>query len=476
MRTIVLSFLLVLTALAGCLSNSDSGDTNFDDPDAIGGNGSNVGQNSEFEMPIHLLELEPEHNHSDPTQHDIVNDMTQEGFVSFGEDLPAGWYVSEIDVANDLMYIGIMTFGFIVVDVSDPHNPTIVTKYDMRDETADDESTLGVYLADIKTDVTGEWVFVALELSTTPGVFIYDMRDPTNPILAGFWPNPGQLLGCHMIEYAVVDNQEYLFCVPLDDAMYVGLISDPTATGQRAIATVNRWVPASEAYAAREAEGASGTPGSTGYHSVGGHHDMTWQKDPLTGADVLSVSLWNLGWFWLDVTTPAAPEMLGEWYGESSPDWGGQMHTAMMFESEGRRIAVGIPEVAIPPVVQILDVTDYANPIVLSHWNAVEEWHGEEGRFSTHNFQVVEGKVYVTHYHGGLFVLDISTPELQSVPEIAGTYMPMDRTPENYGAGCCGGSWDVVVWEGYAYTANNGGLFVAHLNGEPINDEYSGFA
>lgn len=474
MQKHLLALLLVLPVLAGCIDDGGNGGDGNDEPPT--GNGSNVGTNDAFELPIHFSEVDPDHDHGDASQHDIVNNFTLEAFLPLGADggaAPGG--ISEIDVAGDHLYIGVMDYGFIIVDISDPLDPQITASVELTstDNLAPPDVPLTLpYMADLKVDATGDWIFVATELSTNPGVHIYDARDRSNPVLAGFWPNPGQLLGCHMIEYAVIDGQEYLFCAPLDDAVYVGLIQPETPLPVREIAYLNRWTPTGLEFIQRDVDGILNSP-PTGYHSVGGHHDMTWQQDPLTGDHVLSVSLWSLGWFWLDVNTPAVPTELGSWFGEGSPDWGGNMHTAMLFEDDGRRIAVGIPEVAVPPVVHTLDVSDYSAPEVLAHWNAVDDWHGEDGRYSTHNFQVVDQVMYMTHYHAGLFALDLSTPE---DPVVAGTFMPFDRTEETYGRGCCGGSWDVVVWKGYVYVANTGGLYVTHLNGEPIDDDYSGFA
>ncbi len=330
-------------------------------------------------------------------------------------------------------------------------------------------------MADLKVDATGDWVFVATELSTTPGVLIYDARDKENPTLAGFWPEPGLLLGCHMIEYFILEEQEYLACAPLDNAVYIGMIL-PEVGGVREIVQVSRWMPANEKFAAQQGEvvqeqAGEGDIQGAALHFVSGHQDMTFQYDPLTATPMLSVSFWNLGVRWVDVTQPAAPQEVGSWAGEDSEHWDGAIHTAMLFADGDRRIATAIPEGAQPPTVFVFDATDFDNPILLGEWTPQDE-HGNNSRFSMHNFQVVDSKMYLTMYHGGIWVLDLSNAELQANPEVLGTFMPFDRRDDSYGRGLNGGimSWDLVVHQGYVLTANQGGFYTVTLNGDPVGD------
>lgn len=422
------------------------------------------------------------HDHNDPSQHDINNNMTLVGFEPLGPDGPPG-AISEVDVAGDWAFLGIMGYGFQIVDISNVTAPKLVTSFEI--DVPDQLLPTDVYLADLKTDATGDWLFVALELSTTPGVLIYDVRDKTAPVLAGFWPEPGLLLGCHMVEYAVIGEQEYLFCAPLDNAVYVGLLLPPVDTPAgpvREVAQVARWMPHTPKFAQQQTDALvdyvvnNQDPAGAALHFVSGHQDMTHQIDPLTGADILSVSFWNLGLRFVDVSIPAAPLEIGSWAGEDSEKWDGVLHTSMMFEQDGRRIAVTIPEGGRPPAMFVLDATDLDNPIILSEWTARDDFQGEDGVFSMHNFQIVDGKVYIAMYHGGIWVLDISNPENQAAPQALGTYMPWYRGdgPDDpaYGRGCCTGimSWDVVVHHGYVLAANDG-FYVLRLQGVPVGEE-----
>ena len=477
---------LVSLAFAGCLGQDG---TPLQDPlvDPLTGL-------APFVNPIDL-----NHDHGELSLHMESNNVDLVGHVDFGLDPTVT--LGEIDVAGDYAYVAVFGHGFAIVDVSDPANPVLVSITDVpalgnppvvgpqEAPCVPPAPCIGTvrnavsdrYMADLKVDQTGDWVFVAPELSETPGVLIYDARDRANPVLAGFWPQPGLLLGCHMIEYAVINEGEYVFCAPLDNAVYVGQLL-PAVGPERQIVTIARWVPNSQGYVEHEAEGLTTDPaGTAGRYVLSGHQDMTYQPDPLTGAPTLFVSFWNLGLRIVDVSTPAAPLEIGFWEGVGAEGYRGNFHTAMSFAVNGTRVAIAIPEGPDPPAMFVLDATDIANPVVLSEWTALPSFKDAEnvsqaGSFSLHNFQIVDGKVYIAMGHGGVWVIDVSTPEKLRAPEALGSYYPHQprRDNETYSIY----PWDVVVKDGYMFDAEgNTGLYVLHFRGDPAGDEtYDSFA
>ena len=408
-----------------------------------------------------------EHDHDDLDAHSIGSNVDLVGRDLMGANGPPGG-PGEIEVVGDYAYVALLGYGFAIVDISDPAAPKTIstTSVDIPQT-----PVFGVYTADLKVDATGNWIFVAMEVSTTPGVLIYDATNKAAPELHGFWAAPGKLLGCHMVEYAMIDEQEYLFCAPLDAAIYVGLFLPANPSGQRQVVTVGRWAPATQDFA----EWMVDDPVSHGQAYAGsGHDDMTFQIDPITKKPMLFVSFWSMGVWFLDISTPAVPVALGEWFGEGAELYRGNIHTTMMFQDDrGRRIVVSIPEVANPPAVFILDATDFAQPKVLHEWTAVEDFGAQAGTFSTHNFQIVDQTLYLTHYHGGIIVIDLSTPE---TPVPVGSYMPHE--PRADGEPYAVGVWDVVVSRGYMITADsNGGFYVLHFRPDPMgDDDHTSFA
>ncbi|MEK6976175.1 MAG: hypothetical protein AABY18_07520 [Candidatus Thermoplasmatota archaeon] len=481
-RTAALLAALAFLPLAGCVAD-ESG------PDLPGpGDPGYVPVMEAFVNPIDL-----NHDHGDIALHNASNNVDLVGHVDFGIEPTVT--LGELDFAGDYVYVAVFGHGFAIVDVADPANPVLVSITEVpalgnppvvgpqeapvvgqvRNVVSDR------YMADLKVDQTGDWVFVAPELSETPGVLIYDARDRANPVLAGFWPQPGLLLGCHMIEYAVINEQEYVFCAPLDNAVYVGLLA-PAAGPQRQIVTVARWVPNSPGYVQNEVDGLTTDPVATaGRYVLSGHQDMTYQPDPITGAPTLFVSFWNLGLRIVDVSIPAVPLEIGFWEGVGADGYRGNLHTAMAFAVNGTRVAIAIPEGPDPPAMFVLDATDIANPVVLSEWTALPSFRDSEnasqaGSFSLHNFQIVDGKVYICMGHGGIWVIDVSTPEKLRAPEAVGSYYPHQprRDNETYSIY----PWDVVVKDGYMFDAEgNTGLYVLHFRDDPAGDEtYDSFA
>jgi hypothetical protein len=463
LRLLAATAAVLALALPGCLS---------DVPEDLMGPGDPSVALAPFVNPIDL-----EHDHGDLTLHHLSNNIELVGHTYMTDDGPPGG-LGEIDTAGDHAYVAIFDVGFAIIDLLDPAQPQVVSITSIPNA---GNPVAGKYTADLKVDASGDWVFLAMELSETPGVLIYDASDRANPVLAGFWPQPGLLAGCHMIEYAIIAEQEYLFCAPLDNAIYVGLLLPP-AGGTREVATVARWVPNSVGYVEREAEHLTTDPQNfPSRYVLSGHQDMTYQPDPLTGAPTLFVSFWNLGLRIVDVTIPAAPIEVGFWDGIGANGYRGNFHTAMAFESEGRRIAVAIPEGPDPPAIFILDATDYENPVLLSEWSALPSFTdadgaNQAGSFSLHNFQVVGGKIYIAHGHGGLWVIDVSTPERQANPEPLGSYYPHMPRPDGQDYAIY--PWDVNVYKGYMLNGEgNGGFYVLHFAGDPAGDEtYGGFA
>ena len=422
-----------------------------------------------------LNPIDLDHQHNDLSLHNVSNHAELVGRIPVGGDgMPPGGE-GEIDIVGDYAYVAIFNFGFAIVDLKDPANPKVVGRGQIPVPAA---GPFGHYTADLKVDKTGGWVFLALELSPYAGMLIFDAREKTDIKLAGFWASPGKLLGCHMIEYAEVAGQEYVFCAPLDAAIYVGLLSPATAAPAREVVTVARWVPAHPVWASYLANGPQTGVSAT---LLSGHDDMTFQLDPLTNKPTLFVSMWGLGVWFVDISLPAAPVTLGGWIGGGATLFAGNIHTTMAFKSEGRRIVVAIPEVARPPAMFVIDATDFNNPKLLSEWTALPTFKNAagtdaSGKFSMHNFQIVDGHVYIAMYHGGIWVIDVHNATRQKAPQPVATYLPHE--PRADGRPYEVGAWDVVVWKGYTLTADsNGGFYVLLRAGDPAGDaSYTSFA
>ncbi|HUR62645.1 MAG TPA: hypothetical protein VM286_09815 [Candidatus Thermoplasmatota archaeon] len=466
-----IALLAVALLLAGCIS-----------PGSLG---TDAPPGAFLPKPF-LNAIQVGHNHTDFAQHVLSNNVELVGHDYLGPDGPPGG-PAEIDVVGRYAYVALMGVGFGIVDLANVTHPTLVSVTEVAalanlPVVGNVDPRVGNpvadrYTADLKVDRTGDWVFIGMELSETPGVLIYDARDKTAPKLAGFWPEPGLLLGCHMVEYAVINEQEYLFCAPLDNAIYVGLLLPPTATGHREVVQVARFVPSTPKFVQQQVGNVQANPVGAAVAHVSGHQDMTYQLDPITKKPTLFVSFWNLGMRIVDVSVPALPLEIGSWAGEDSAKFRGALHTTVAFLSgDEKRIIVTIPEGSDPPALFVIDATDLDNPVLLSEWQALDDFQGEAGIFSMHNFQVMDGKVYIAMGHGGLWCLDISTPELRAAPDPVASYLP--HMPAKDGTPYQGYYWDSVLYRGYWLTAEaNGGFYVLHRDADPAgSDQYTSFA
>lgn len=87
-------------------------------------------------------------------------------------------YMHDIHVTGGLAYCALGDGGLKIADVSDPSSPTIIGSYGGRPGSLDD--AVGVYASD----------GLAYVANAYDGVWIVDVSDPTSPTLAGFFDTP----------------------------------------------------------------------------------------------------------------------------------------------------------------------------------------------------------------------------------------------------------------------------------------------
>lgn len=381
-----------------------------------------------------------DHDHGDAALHALASPtMTQLGHTAF-DALGAGALAfGEADLLGEdhLVLAGFLGAGFVIADISDPANPQGVSF-------TPDPGMEG----DIKASKSGNFVFVGRQVGQWEGVQAYNVAVKERPVPAGFYPVIGTQPfrgGCHMLAV----HNDYLYCAPNDNTVRIMQIVE--TPGAVVLLPAGVYAP----------QGAPPSPIVAGEEKQGEiTHDMTVMDDPLTGEPVMYVSFWNYGLRVVDVSDPANPTELGAWMGEGAEEWGtygGAVHTAMAGLVDGRRILVSVPEYADVPAVTFVDATDYGNMTAIGVWapKTAEEWGDAARTFSTHNFQFIGGKVYLAMYHGGVWVLDVSTPEKLLHPEAAGFFLPSQARPAALPApGLPGGLgngpsvWDVLVKDG----------------------------
>jgi hypothetical protein len=184
-----------------------------------------------------------------------------------------------------------------------------------------------------------------------------------------------------------------------------------------------------------------------------GPHDMYVQFDPVLKSWLVYSADGFHGWEVFDVSDPTSPEMVG---GIIRPE-GGYTHTIQAAQINGRRIVATIAEVGVN-ILEVYDATNLRAPILLGVWNiATFGTPNPAGlTYPQHNFNIVDGKMYLAHYGSGLFVFDLT--KLPSTP-VLGT---LDLEPIAHYASAQAQSgptsfnefWDIVVKDGLVYGSN----------------------
>ncbi len=377
------------------------------------------------------------HAHASPgTSHDFIEGMQRLAFLT--PALDGGPFYGEADLQGDMLAVAIPTFGAVVLDVTTPSEARTIHQI-----------PIPAYAADVK------WaeglLLVGTQSPGQTGILAYDVSGAA-PLLVG---HVSTLNGCHML--AVMED--VVFCAGNGSGVMIYRIHAGTPTTFDLIGTYDP--------RAMVITPLGGTDSLLGPST----HDMTAQLDPLTGEPVLVVSMWYDGVHVLDVQDPAKPVLLGTWVGEGAETFEGSTHTAMLAAVEGRRVMAMVPEYTSWPGVYFVDMTDWERPAYLGTWlpKSADEWQGEHARFSSHNFQFVEGRIYLAMNHGGVWVIDASTLEAIARPQALGYYIQQEVTARPTSTSI----WDVVIRDGVIYATDSNGIAVIRFGGDVGFDSFA---
>jgi hypothetical protein len=391
-----------------------------------------------------------DHDHLDVGQHRFACGMRQVFFDGLSDELAArpDVVLGEMDVKNGLAAVTV-TFpesGVVFFDVSDPAQPEFLSWYRGSEcEALATDVNCGAFV-DLSAD--GTVAFLSTQALTflpgglpdlgvrpvsLPSVEVIDVREPRAPRLAQVYPVVS-LGGVHT-------SRSHVVPAGTTDG-------GPRAPGEYVFSVSNGL-----GLEITRLDRSGGAPRLTPVRriTIEDVHDTFVQNDPLTGRSYLYVAAgFESGAYVYDVTDPAQPQLLAEWdlTPHCSADW--YAHTIDVAVRDGRRYltldaesldlgaqpaaeqALGCGEVwgngDKPGPLWIVDATDLSalGPARDVGDDAVEElraaseaalvttWTNPAGRpggdlrFSAHNQQIVDDRIYLSHYHGGVYVLDAS--------------------------------------------------------------------
>lgn len=430
-----------------------------------------------------------DHDHASFADHALwTPSMHLVAHTTMSDDGKPYSYVGEMDTWGDLTVVQVLGRGsmpgFVVLNVSDPASPQVVGRAEMPFS----------YVVDVKFSPDGKSVFAASQAGATRGrahsgpaddpAFAaltgngftqWDVTDPAAPVaVAGGLAEP---TGCHMLSVKELGGKLTVFCV----ANVVTLYQHAGGGAWQQVSALGPGTSGKGAGRVVQETLGAGTNAPYAFLLGAEPHDVTVQEDPKEpGRWIATVSYWDFGLRFYDVTDPLRPRELGAWAGEGAEVYEGNVHGAQLVLHEGRRVAVIGPELLgdTVPALWVLDVEDFAAPTFLAEWVPPGEHPTHGLLLTTHQFQVVGGKVYLAYNHAGVWVLDLARILAQdyvddpSRPEVLGYYLPHEEVelfdPE---IAAVPNTWDVNVKDGYVLAADRyTGFYVLHLEGDARGD------
>jgi hypothetical protein len=459
--------------------------------------------------------------------------------------------LGEMDVKADIAAIEITypRAGVLFFDVSDPSQPKYLSRYNATEcDQLLQDLNCGAFV-DLAPDAKTAYLSIQkLTLLPTlplnpnalnqagPGVDVIDLANPRKPVRTQFYPIAG-LGGVHTVRSHTIPAGpsgpgkprapgEYV--ISNQNGIGIDIAKVTKIAGKRILTTVRNLL----------------TRDLTATIVNNEVHDTFIQNDPLDGRTYLyNAAGFSTGFSVYDITDPSRFKQVAEWdlTPECEDDW--YAHTIDVTHRDGRRYVTmpaemlllidkktptGLAEMTAedqaagcgtfvgngdkPGPLWIVDATDFSKlgpandrktPSQAQATDAalkkasqdalVATWTNPAGRaggsltFSPHNQQIVGDQIYLSHYHGGVYVLDASAAFAgrHERPKELGFIVPHDkRTRPLLGqpplTGLLGRFftdfplgrpevWDMVVHRGHILATDmTGGLYTLKYDDSPL--------
>ena len=456
MLRVALAVGLVLVFLGGCLSDEGAG----------GPSGNPLPMDADVQSPSDCDfagAIVDQHNHADASLHQAFCDMDLVGHTFMDEAAELGTLGGgfiDASLAGDWAFVSNWGPGrsLSIVDISNPSAPRHVSDfwaYPLLDATQAGVATHW----DVSSFSDGNLVVLPSQVSagldqvgegnepSGGGLFLVNTEDKESPYLESFTPILDQdalvPVGVHNANALEVNGTRY--------------VAASTANGITILL---------------EVEGESGHRTLREVSRVAGMHDTTVQIHPITGQTIIYGAEGG-GVVLTDISDPANPQVIVEYQDEQLVAYHQVVPSDVLID--GRHYTISATETQDAPIkFSILDTTDPTAPEYAGEWILPAPVTGAGGlyRFSPHNLDFDHGRIYIGHYHAGVWVIDVSSTERVAHPVTLGFYQPhrqeafVPRTP--LGA-------DVpAVWaairhtDGHIYAVDvNTGLYVLDYTGLP---------
>jgi hypothetical protein len=379
--------------------------------------------------------LDADHDHADPALHALGQGLDEAAWLDPLEAEPspgqgAAW-LSDIQFHGDLAYVAVRggRGGFFVVDAAEPLHPRVLGRYaaENSDSWYVKVSPRGdlVYLT-VRPRQDGNSLLDPLARGWSPagqaclaGVQVVSVADPARPALAGCYDAAPRTVNVWAAEF---QGQEVLFVVDRGAGQYGVAASDRVLAldVQRLPGDLVQIVPRGVVYTG---------PDRVEPQRALFVHDLFLEEHPLAHQRILYVANWDAGLALVDVTDLDHPRLLGR-YDDPAPAVHMNIHTVKPHPGllAGRHVTVAAPEPLGPAEsdapVRLLDTTDPGHIVQLATWR-LDATTPEPYSFSPHDFTLDDGKLYLSYFHAGVWVLGLRDPEH---PQPIAFAMPHERS------------------------------------------------
>lgn len=252
-----------------------------------------------------------------------------------------------------------------------------------------------------------------------PGTALISVEDPQNPTFADFKPAP--VRGPHSVSTSRVGETTWVVSAqtnPHHHAAYFSFYHVGGGPRGGSLEPVTVW---------------QALPTARTATLTNGHVDGVVHEHPVSGRTLAHLANWDGGYVILDLTDPKRPEPIATW-GQDE----GSIHEALPLDGlwDGRHYTLVGQEVGEPADlpsgwVYLMDTTDAASPVEVGRWTLPHkpDWDGGL-QFSTHYVTVVGRTLFVSAYHGGVWAIDLSSPEKMAAPQAVGVFLPDRVSPK----------------------------------------------
>ncbi|HUR24401.1 MAG TPA: hypothetical protein VM327_00105 [Candidatus Thermoplasmatota archaeon] len=272
-------------------------------------------------------------------------------------------------------------------------------------------------------------------LPFTGGVVLVDLSDPTQPTIADYDAQP--VLGVHSISAETIDGTTYVAGSTTNlvhGASYYTFYTLEQLPGVsrphlQPFGTFTAQYPAPEAVDPAVAI------------EINGHVDATIQKHPITGQILAYLANWNGGLVTVELVAPGQVEAVGMWSDydpAKGSEMSGQWHSVHPLKDlrNGRHLTLfgqeigGRPSERPTSLALIMDTTDPSDIRPVARWTLPidVQWDGG-AMWSTHYLDMVNDTLFVTLYHAGVWAADASEANWPNLASI-GAFVPNAAPPD----------------------------------------------